>query len=134
LAGGLAAARLTTYTIAERSMEPALHAGDWVIAVKRPRRLRRGDVVVVEHPGRPGFELVKRVAALPGDALPDGTAVPPDAMWLLGDNPGAGSVDSRTLGPLPSDLIRARAVARYHPWPPRWITRRAQDRAPTARR
>ena len=104
-------------------MEPALHPGDWVVAVKRPRRLRRGDVVVVEHPGRPGFDLVKRVAGLPGDPLPDGTAVAPGAAWLLGDHPGAGSVESRTLGPIPTRLVRARVVARYHPWPLRRIAR-----------
>jgi len=102
-------------------MEPALRAGDWVIAARRPRRLRLGDVVIVEHPGRSGFDLVKRVAALPGDLLPDGTAVPRGALWLLGDNPDAGSVDSRRLGPVPAELVRARVLARYHPWPPRRI-------------
>ena len=32
-------------------------------------RTKRGDVVVVEHPGRPGYEMVKRLTALPGDRV-----------------------------------------------------------------
>jgi hypothetical protein len=39
---------------------PTLLPGDWALAVAR-RRYRRGDVVVVEHPGRPRYEMVKRI-------------------------------------------------------------------------
>src|SRR4051812_27697116 len=39
------------------SMAPTLLPGDWALVVAR-RRYRRGDVVVVEHPGRPGYEMV----------------------------------------------------------------------------
>src|SRR5262245_52176221 len=52
------------------SMLPTLEPGDWALAVDTPVRV--GDVVVVEHPRRPGFELVKRVTAMPGDTAPDG--------------------------------------------------------------
>ncbi len=41
------------------SMAPTLAPGDWAL-VARPSRYERGDVVVVEHPGRPGYEMVKR--------------------------------------------------------------------------
>jgi signal peptidase I len=124
LAACAALARLTRYEIAEHSMEPALRHGDWVIAVRRPRRLRRGDVVVLEHPRRPGFEMVKRVAALEGELAPDlGIPVPRGAVWVLGDHLASGSVDSRQLGPIARDAVRAVVVARYHPAPPRWIRR-----------
>jgi signal peptidase I len=45
----------------------------------------------------------------------------PTELWVLGDNPAAGSVDSRTLGSLDLKLVTARIVARYRPWPPRRI-------------
>ena len=48
-------------------MVPTLLPGDWALAVSG-RRARRGDVVVVEHPGRPGYEMVKRVTAVPGES------------------------------------------------------------------
>jgi signal peptidase I len=128
--GGVAAAlavllsrRLTAYVVAERSMEPALHPGDWVLALRDPACLRRGDVVAFEH--RPGFELVKRVTALPGDRRPDGLGVlPPGHIWVTGDNPEAGSVDSARLGPIPRGRVRARILLRYRPLPPSPIARR----------
>ena len=118
----VAAGRSARYEIAERSMEPTLRPGDWVIALRSTRRVRRGDVVIVEHPARPGFEMVKRVAALSGDRAPGaGVVIPPGGVWLLGDNPAAGSVDSVVLGSFPLDAVRARVVARYHPFPPRRV-------------
>jgi signal peptidase I len=105
-------------------MEPSLRAGDWVVASRRPRRLRRGDVVVVEHPRRPGFDLVKRVEAAPGEPIPYSGAFLGDEVWVVGDNPAAGSVDSRTLGPIPLQNVRARVLARYRPLPPVVIARR----------
>jgi nickel-type superoxide dismutase maturation protease len=90
--------------IAGGSMRPTLEPGEWAVAV-RPRSPRPGDVVVLEHPGRAGFELVKRVVA----AGPDG------AVRVRGDDPEA-STDSRTFGPVPSGSIRGRIVAVYHPW------------------
>jgi len=118
-AAGTAAAltrRLVTYEIADRSMEPGLRPGDWVLGL-RCRSVRRGQVVVFEHPQRPGFELVKRVAAGPGEQV-DGAALGPGEMWVLGDNPAAGSVDSRVLGAIPGALLRARLLLRYRPGPP----------------
>src|SRR2546423_13648382 len=44
------------------SMVPTLLPGDWALGVEA-HTLKRGDVVVVEHPGRPGYEMVKRLTA-----------------------------------------------------------------------
>src|SRR5688500_18711976 len=80
------------------SMLPGLSPGDRGLAVAASR-YRRGDVVVVEHPARPGFEMVKRVAGLPGDRTPDGGVLAPDEFWIEGDLPEA-STDSRSFGPV----------------------------------
>src|SRR5438552_2285828 len=83
------------------SMAPTLLPGDWAIAVPI-RRIRRGDVVVVEHTDRHGYEMVKRVAGVPGDVIgasdPGGSAtsrlLARNEFWLEGDH-RAGSTDSR---------------------------------------
>jgi signal peptidase I len=95
------------------SMRPTLEPEDWAVAV-RARRLHRGDVVVVEHPDRVGFELVKRVTHLPGDVAPDGLGLV-DRVWVEGDDP-EGSSDSRTFGPVPLELVRGRVWFVW--WPP----------------
>ena len=95
------------------SMRPTLEPGDWAIAF-RARRLHRGDVVVVEHPDRAGFELVKRVTHLPGEVAPDGLGLA-DRVWVEGDDP-EGSSDSRTFGPLPLGLVRGKILLVW--WPP----------------
>jgi nickel-type superoxide dismutase maturation protease len=100
---------LLRVAVAERSMEPALRPGDWLLvwrglSAARPTRVRPGQVVIARHPGRPTFLLVKRVVR----RLPDG-------WWLLSDNPAAGAVDSRSFGPVPPALIEGRLVGRY--WP-----------------
>ena len=105
--------RLVTYEIEDRSMEPALRPGDWVLGV-RDGRARPGDLVVFEHPDRPGFEMVKRVA--PPGARTEGLGA--GEMWVLGDNPTGGSVDSRSLGPIPRHCLRARLLLRYRPGRP----------------
>jgi len=120
IAGAMLIARLTRYEIAEASMQPALSPGDWVLGIRHPREIAAGDVVVLEMPDRPGFEIVKRVTAVGGDTLetPDGArTVGADEVWVLGDDPAAGSVDSRHFGPVPRDSIRARVVWRYKPLP-----------------
>ena len=94
-------------------MRPTLEPGDWALAV-RVRRVRRGDVVVVEHPERPGFDLVKRVVHVPGDVAPDGRVLM-DELWIEGDEP-EGSTDSRRFGPVPMERVRARV--RWVWWPP----------------
>jgi signal peptidase I len=120
IAGAVFAARLTRYEIAENSMRPTLSPGDWVLGLRRPQRIAAGDIVVLDLPGRPGFEIVKRVAAVGGDALetPDGPrTVGTDEVWVLGDDPAAGSVDSRHFGPVGRSSIQAKLIWRYQPLP-----------------
>jgi signal peptidase I len=102
--------------VAGTSMRPTLEPGDWALAI-RVRSVRRGDVVVVEHPERPGFELVKRVVYLPGDVAPDRLALV-DGVWIEGDEP-EGSTDSRAFGPVAVERVRARV--RWVWWPPEHV-------------
>ena len=94
-------------------MRPALEPGDWALAVATPR-LRRGAVVVLEHPGRPGFEIVKRVVAIPGDLAPDGRVLDRDELWVEGDSPDE-STDSRHFGPVRREHVKAAVRLVY--WP-----------------
>jgi nickel-type superoxide dismutase maturation protease len=94
------------------SMAPTLLPGDWVLVVS-PERFEREDVVVVEHPQRPGYEIVKRVVGVPGDAIDD-RVLGDDEYWVEGDF-GQRSTDSRHFGPVSSSSIKAKAVLIY--WP-----------------
>jgi nickel-type superoxide dismutase maturation protease len=100
--------------VAERSMEPALRPGDWLL-VLRTTRVRAGHLVVARHPRRQSMFVVKR-AARRGE----------DGWWLESDNPNGGAVDSRAFGAVPAGLIEGRVLLRY--WPPRG--RRGTLRAP----
>ena len=96
---------LTRVAVAERSMEPALHPGDWLL-VRRTPRIRAGQVVLARHPGRPDMLIVKRAAR-----RADG------GWWLESDNPDVPAVDSRRFGAVPPALIEGRVLLRY--WRPR---------------
>ena len=102
---------LLRVAVAERSMEPALRPGDWLLAW-RTRRVRPGQLVLAWHPQRPGFLLVKRAA---GRVPAAGEA--PAGWWLASDNPAAGAVDSARFGPVPDEQVEAVVLVRY--WPPR---------------
>ena len=97
-------APLLRVSVAERSMEPALRPGDWLL-VRRTRRIRAGQIVLARRPGRPEMLIVKRAAR-----RVDG------GWWLESDNPAAGTVDSRRFGPVPASLIVGRVLLRY--WRP----------------
>jgi nickel-type superoxide dismutase maturation protease len=102
---------LSRIAVAERSMEPALRDGDWLIVWRgfrptRPLRVRPGQVVIAQHPDREGFLLVKR--AIRADQ---------GGWWLESDNHGVPTVDSRRFGPVRPDQIEGRVLVRY--WPPR---------------
>jgi type IV secretory pathway protease TraF len=93
-------------------MEPSLSDGEWAIALRR--RVRVGLVVVVEHPERPGFELLKRIVAAPGDAVAE-RRLGAGEWWVEGDASEA-STDSRSFGPVSGSAIRGRVVVVYFPW------------------
>src|SRR4051812_42479327 len=88
------------------SMTPALRHGD-VLLVRRSRRgrpPRTGTVVLVDLPDGPvGVRRLPRVE-------------PEGGVWRGGDTP-FGSPDSRQLGALPADSVRARVVGRLWPRP-----------------
>ncbi len=83
------------------SMAPTLTEGDRLLCVRRWRRPRVGDLVVVEDPRRRGRRLVKRVARVSGTRLE-----------LRGDNPAA-STDSRDFGLVEVASVRHLVVRRY---------------------
>ena len=93
---------VTRIRIVGPSMTPTLATGDWWL-VRRTRRVRPGDVVLLVHPRRPDALVVKRV-----DHPVEG------GWWVLGDNPDA-SEDSRTFGSVPADHIVGRLWFRYGP-------------------
>ena len=94
------------------SMAPTLAPGDQALAVP-VHRPRVGDVVVVEHPGRPGYEMVKRLMVGPGERVGDRTLAS-DEWWIEGDFASA-STDSRQFGPVSRDRLKAKVVLIY--WP-----------------
>ena len=87
--------------VAERSMQPTLMPGDWLL-IRRSRRIRPGQVVVARHPTRPALLLVKRAIRRE-----------PGGWWLESDFHGEGVVDSRTFGPVPPGLIEGVLLLRY---------------------
>jgi hypothetical protein len=76
------------FVVADRSMEPALVAGQGVIGMPT-RRARVGQLRTFEHPERRGFWLVKRVTAADGSS-----------MIVESDNRDIPTEDSRSFGPI----------------------------------
>ena len=96
---------LLRVAVAERSMLPALHPGDWLLAW-RTRRIKPGQIVLAWHPEQPGFLLVKRAAWRETGG-----------WWLASDNAAAGAVDSARFGAVPAEKVVAVVLFRY--WPVR---------------
>ncbi|WP_328549101.1 S26 family signal peptidase [Streptomyces platensis] len=135
---------LVVVTVRGVSMAPAYLDGDRVL-VRRTTRPTRGQVLVVERPavrtrwpsgplpatagartvGRRQW-LIKRVAALPGDPVPEAVLsasfpdlpgpprVPDGSLVLLGDN-HQHSVDSRYFGFYPVERVLGTVVRRLRP-------------------
>jgi signal peptidase I len=120
--------RIVAVTIQGNSMRPTLCAGDRIAALRIRARVRRGWIVVValderqrrrwtdDDAARPGVpdHLVKRVAGVAGDEVPDGAGerrrLGPGQLYLLGD--GHPSMDSRRLGPFDETAVIAVALRR----------------------
>ena len=102
------------------SMAPTLVPGDWALVVT-PERFHRDDVVVVEHPQRPGYEIVKRLIGVPGSTV-GGRVLADDEYWVEGDFAHR-STDSREFGPVSRENLKAKVVLVYWPLERRRLVR-----------
>ena len=105
----LARVCLVRVTVAGSSMAPTLRPGDRVLVRRTTARsVRRGDLVVFARPREQERTwMIKRVLAVPGDAVPRSEVpvlwgyrdpvVPRGRFVVVGDNP-ADSYDSRQFG------------------------------------
>ena len=100
------------FEVVDRSMEPTLSHGDYVLTLRGQPRI--GDVVVTNRLSAETWSI-KRVVAGPGDAVHEGDLAP-DEWLLVGDNRRE-SVDGRQLGPVLLGPAERRVVARYWPQP-----------------
>ena len=112
--------RPSRVAIAGASMAPTLVPEDWTLVVT-PREFRREDVVVLEHPERPGYEMVKRIRGVPGDIV-DLRVLGADEWWVEGDYAQA-STDSRSFGPVARQHLKAKVVLVYWPADRRRVVR-----------
>ncbi|MEU5342473.1 MULTISPECIES: S26 family signal peptidase [unclassified Streptomyces] len=122
---------LVVVTVEGTSMTPTMTHGDRVLVRRRRlRRVRIGDVVVLEPPLEGPFRTaakagadgrvwnVKRVAALPGDPvppeIPGGGQMSQGTLAVLGDNRDD-SIDSRHRGPFPAERLMGVVVCKLSP-------------------
>ncbi len=95
---------LARFRVDDRSMEPALNPGDYVIVHTRAYRREApqpGDVVVLRNPEAQGQFLVKRVMSYD----------PQIGLFVLGDNE-THSRDSRQFGTVPLHLVVGKVKVR----------------------
>lgn len=138
----LAVRSLVIVHVVGTSMQPAYQDGDTALVRCRRGRLSVGSVVVLLPPlsGSPGAVqhgwLIKRVAALPGDRVPEAvrgatngvTVVPAGTLVVLSDNPVG--MDSRQWGFIPAADVLGAVTAKL---PSRPATGLSGDRWPRGR-
>ena len=104
--------------VADHSMEPTLAPRDRVMVSRLLLRVTpaaQGQVVVLQRDGE-DLEMIKRIAAAPGETIPDeDKPLAEDEVWLLGDGDSDTVVDSRTWGAVPTSTLTGRAWLRC--WP-----------------
>lgn len=130
LVGGLYTYGFRLARVQGNSMEPTFHNNQFLL-VRRLNwpapRVRRGDVIVFTWEK---VQLVKRIAALPGEPIPtekehyesaaevdtaprkvetDRERVPASHFYVMGDN-RYNSEDSRDYGPVPVDVVMGRVL------------------------
>jgi len=133
-----------TPQVAGPSMEPRIAPGEFILIntmAYRMGSIHRGDIIAFHHDSPTPETYIKRVVALPGERvaidrgvvsvngkpLPEAyvryrddrsaaaVTVPPDALYVLGDN-RAYSDDSRDWGFLASHDIVGKALVRIWPF------------------
>ena len=90
---------LRIFKIKERSMEPELHEGDYVLVRQAFMKLSPGDIVVLRHPKKE-MSIVKRVASAGSRGY-----------FVRGDN-SEHSEDSRHFGRIGSEAIIGKVVCK----------------------
>ncbi len=73
------------FKVRDRSMEPAIREGDYLIVSRWYGRLRVGDIVVLRHPNK-DIMIVKRISTISSSKI-----------YVIGDNKAL-SEDSRKFG------------------------------------
>ena len=88
---------LMIYRVAERSMEPAIMEGSYVIVNCWPMSMRIGEVVIAMDPY--GRIIAKRIKKVNGSKL-----------FLVGDNTRS-SIDSRRFGWIGRERVLGKVIA-----------------------
>jgi len=148
------------YVVEGQSMEPTLHTSQRLLVNKALYRFRTpqaGEIVVLQDPGQPTRELIKRVVAVGGESVEvrksvvyvndqplsepykntlftnyqDTPKVTVEAghIYVMGDNRGQ-SLDSRLIGSIPLSKVDGKAVFLFWPLNEMRMDRLAHPRLP----
>ena len=87
---------IQAYKIAGTSMEPTVRRGDYVLVDKTVYNRKApgvGDIVLLVDPDNRSVVLIRKIAALPGQRVPEATSgvetVPHGMVYVSGEHPGA---------------------------------------------